>query len=166
MDSSAPVNRFLGVHEFASENGLNDSPEIQYASSTPWTAKVISLASSFTRRTLELHYTFGAAPRDLLHLSGNEKIIDTHFPHDGYRLHYRLEGSVDDSSPVLIFCNGLNCDLHMWDAAIALLKQRFPNFRFLRYGRLVPFFHRIRPEKLTRASQTLADIVLRGATKS
>lgn len=70
-----------------------------------------------------------------MHLPGTEKVIDTHTPYDGYRLHYRLEGSVDDSSPVLIFCNGLNCDLHMWDAAVALLKQRFPNYRFLRYGR-------------------------------
>ena len=70
-----------------------------------------------------------------MHLPGTERVIDSHLPHDGYRLHYRLEGSVNDSSPVLIFCNGLNCDLHMWDATVALLKQRLPNHRFLRYGR-------------------------------
>lgn len=160
-DSYAPVNRFLGLHEFARVIGIDASPEQQHASSTPWTAKIVSLLSSITQRTLEPYYTFGAAPRDLLHLSGKEKIIDTHFSYDGYRLHYRLEGSVDDSSPVLIFCNGLNCNLHMWDSAIKLLKQRFPNFRFLRYGKLVPFF---RPEQLTRILQILADIVLKGAT--
>lgn len=93
-----------------------------------------SLLSSQNLRTLEPHYRFGPASRDLVHLPGTEKVIDTYIPHDGYRLHYRLEGSVNDSSPVLMFCNGLNCDLYMWDAAVALLKRRFPNFRFLRYG--------------------------------
>ena len=98
----------------------------------------MSLLSSVNRRVLELNYNFGAAPRDLLHLPGGEKIIDTHVPHDGYLLHYRLEGCADDSSPVIIFCNGLNCDLHMWDAAVSLLKPRLPGVRFLRYGRLWP----------------------------
>ena len=134
------MNRFLAVHEYARENGLDDNPKMQYAASTPWRAKIFSLLRSHTRRTLELHYKFGPAPRDLLHLSGAEKVIDSHVPHDGYRLHYCLEGSVTDSCPVLIFCNGLNCDLHMWDACIAPLKQRFPNSRFLRYGTLLPFF--------------------------
>ena len=149
MDSHTLTDRFLAVHEYATENGLNDSHEIQHARSTPWRARIIPLLSSHTRRTLELHYKFGTASRDLLHLSGNEKIIDTHVPHDGYRLHYRLEGCVNDSSPVLVFCNGLNCDLHMWDAAIELLKQRFPGFRFLRYGGLVLIYHLIGSERLT-----------------
>ena len=138
VDSHAPVNCILGVHEFATENGLDGSREMQHARSTTWRARVIPLLSSLTRRVLELNYNFGAAPRDLLHLPGDEKIIDTHVPHDGYLLHYRLEGCADDSSPVIIFCNGLNCDLHMWDAAIALLKPRLPDVRFLRYGRLWP----------------------------
>ena len=138
IDSHAPVNRFVGVHGFAPENGLEDSPELQHARSTPWRARIISLLSSQTRRVLELNYEFGAAPRELLHLPGDEKIIDTHVPHDGYLLHYRLEGCADDSSPVLVFCNGLNCDLHMWDAAVDLLKPRLLGFRFLRYGRLWP----------------------------
>lgn len=134
MDTHVPMNEFLAVHDYTLENGLDDSPEIQNARSTPWRTKIFSLLSSHTRRkTFERCYRFGAAPRDLLHIPSAEKVIDTHIPHDGYRLHYRLEGSVDDSSPVLIFCNGLNCDLHMWDAAIAPLKQRFPCFRFLRY---------------------------------
>lgn len=150
VESHAPLNRFLGMHEYASDNGLDDSPELQHARSTPWRANLFSLLGSHTRRTLVLHYKFGPAPRDLLHLSLNEKVIDTRVPHDGYRLHYRLEGSVDDSSPVVIFCNGLNCNLHMWDATITLLKQRFPNFRFLRYGRLALFFHFLRSERLTR----------------
>lgn len=164
MDSYAPVNRFVAVHEYTADNGLDDSHEIQDARSTPWRTKIFSLLSSHTRRTLELHYRFGAAPRDLLHLPGVEKIIDTHVLHDGYRLHYRLEGCTNDSSPLLIFCNGLNCNLHMWDAAIAALKQRFPSFRFLRYGRVVLFFHSIRSERLTWMSQILVDTVPRAVT--
>ena len=136
MKTNVPTNDFLAVHEYATENGLYDSPEVRNAMSTPWETRILSLLSSYTRRqALERCYEIGAAPRDLLRLSNAEKVLDTCVPHDGYRLHYRLEGSVDDSSPVLIFCNGLNCDLHMWDAAIAPLKQRFPDFRFLRYGR-------------------------------
>ena len=136
MTIDVPTNDFLAVHEYAAENGLDSSPEIRNAMSTPWATKILSLLNScFQRQALNRCYEIGAAPKDLLRLSNAEKVIDTCVPHDGYRLHYRLEGAVDDSSPVLIFCNGLNCDLHMWDAAIALLKQRFPNFRFLRYGR-------------------------------
>ena len=60
--------------------------------------------------------------------------IDAHIPHDGYQLHYRLEGCVNEASPVLVFSNGVNCDIRMWDATIPLLKKRFPDFRFLRYG--------------------------------
>lgn len=126
------------MHEFATENGLDDSRELQHARSTPWRARVFSLLKSQTRRVFELNYKFGAAPRDLLHLPRDERIIDTHVPHDGYPLHYRLEGCADESSPVIVFCNGLNCDLHMWDAAIALLKPRLLGARFLRYGRLWP----------------------------
>ena len=146
MDTHAPTNCFVAVHEYAKENGLHDSSEIQHARSTPWRAKVYSLLRSHILRTLELHYRFSPAPRDLVHLPGTEKVIDTHIQHDGYRLHYRFEGSVNGSSPVLIFCNGLNCDLYMWDVAVALLKQRFPNFRFLRYGRSLPYVYLIGTE--------------------
>ena len=136
MKTNVPTNDFLAVHEYAAQNGLGDSREIRNAWSTE--AKISSLLNSYTRRqALQRCYEISAAPRDLLRLSTAGKVIDTLVPHDGYRLHYRLEGSVNDSSPVLIFCNGLNCDLHMWDAAIAPLKQRFPDFRFLRYGRLL-----------------------------
>ena len=49
-------------------------------------------------------------------------------------MHYRLEGSANDSSPVLVFSNGMNCDLRIWDGAIDRFKSYFPNYRFLRYG--------------------------------
>ena len=134
-DTTNDLNRFVAIHEYATENGLDYSPEILHARSTPSRAKIYSLEKSLTRRRFERVYQFGPAPRDLSSLPNGMTTIETTIPHDDYRLHYWLEGCIDDTSPVVIFCNGLNCDLHMWDPAIALLKLQFPTFRFLRYGR-------------------------------
>ena len=63
--------------------------------------------------------------------------IDSHINntyYDEYQMHYRLEGSANESSPVLVFSNGMNCDLRIWDDAIAEFKSHFPDYRFLRYG--------------------------------
>ena len=46
-----------------------------------------------------------------------------------HRLHYRIDG---DAGPWLLFCNSLGTDLHMWDAQVPALSQRF---RVLRYDR-------------------------------
>ena len=68
----------------------------------------------------------------------NQEICnDSYIPndyYDAYQMHYRLEGSANESSPVLVFSNGMNCDLRIWDPAIASFKSYFPNYRFLRYG--------------------------------
>lgn len=133
-DTLTDLNYFIAAHEYAAENGLETSDEIKHARSTPWRSKIFSLLGSHTRRKLERYCDLSPAPRDLVHLPSNQIVIDTTIPHDGYRLHYRLEGSTDDSGPVVIFCNGLNTNLNLWDPVIALLKHRFPNFRYLRYG--------------------------------
>lgn len=70
-------------------------------------------------------------------VDNQEICIDSHIYndyYDEYEMHYRLEGSADESSPVLLFSNGINNDLRIWDAAIARFKLQFPNYRFLRYG--------------------------------
>ena len=46
-----------------------------------------------------------------------------------HRLHYRIDG---DAGPWLLLCNSLGTDLHMWDAQVPALAQRF---RVLRYDR-------------------------------
>lgn len=46
-----------------------------------------------------------------------------------HRLHYRIDG---DAGPWLLFCNSLGTDLHMWDAQVPALAERF---RVLRYDR-------------------------------
>ena len=70
-------------------------------------------------------------------VDSQEICIDSHIHndyYDEYQMHYRLEGSANESSPVLVFSNGMNCDLRIWNAAIARFKLHFPNYRFLRYG--------------------------------
>ena len=70
-------------------------------------------------------------------VDNQEICIDSHIHndyYDEYEMHYRLEGSADESSPVLVFSNAILCDLRIWDAAIARFKFHFPNYRFLRYG--------------------------------
>ena len=79
--------------------------------------------------------------------NNSEIYIDSHIHndyYDEYDMHYRLEGSVNESSPVLVFSNGMNCDLRIWDAAIGVFKSQFPDYRFLRYGTLPysPHIHR------------------------
>lgn len=48
-----------------------------------------------------------------------------------HRLHYRIDGATSEK-PWLTFCNSLGTDLHMWDAQVAGLSNRF---RILRYDR-------------------------------
>lgn len=65
----------------------------------------------------------------------SELLVDNEVLFDGGILHYRLEGCPDPASPVLVFSNAFLTSLHIWDSAIILLKDQFPGFRFLRYGR-------------------------------
>ncbi len=46
----------------------------------------------------------------------------------GLAVHYQLEG--DPASPVVMLCNSLGTDIHMWDAQMPAL---LPKFRVLRY---------------------------------
>ena len=76
-------------------------------------------------------------------VNNSETCIDSHIHndyYDEYDMHYRLEGSVNESSPVLVFSNGMNCDLRIWDAAIDIFKLQFPDYRFLRYGWYLTLF--------------------------
>jgi len=61
-------------------------------------------------------------------------LIDTSVSNDGAYLHYRFEGNIDISSPILVFINDTFVNLHVWDPTVAVLKQRYPHYRFLRYG--------------------------------
>lgn len=47
---------------------------------------------------------------------------------DGAELHYQLDGSA--GAPSVIFSNSLGCDVHMWDAQVAALRDRFHIVRY------------------------------------
>lgn len=47
-----------------------------------------------------------------------------------HRLHYKIEGA--ENAPVILFCNSLGTNLHMWDEQIASLTN---TFRVVRYDR-------------------------------
>jgi hypothetical protein len=73
-------------------------------------------------------------PEDVADKSDDTFLIDTSIPNDGGYLHYRFEGNNDISSSVLVFINDTFVNLHIWDPTVAVLKQRYPHHRFLRYG--------------------------------
>lgn len=59
---------------------------------------------------------------------------ETALPYDGGTIHYLLEGPADVETPVIVFSNELVTNMHIWDSAVALLKEIYPTYRFLRYG--------------------------------
>jgi len=60
-------------------------------------------------------------------------VVDSSIAHDGGLLHYRLEGNPSPTSPILVFINDILVNLHIWDPAVKLLKERYSEHRFLRY---------------------------------
>lgn len=61
-------------------------------------------------------------------------IAGTTLPYDGGNLHYLLEGPAHTEAPVILFSNELVTNMHLWDPVVALLKELYPTYRFLRYG--------------------------------
>lgn len=154
LDPKAPV-KFLALHEYAKENGL-DGPEFKAATETKWRDEIFSkVIADKHRRTYSLFYVFGPAPRDLQHLaklpaekafiSSDARIQTT--PNkgqpvlrafvkakDGLTIPYQLEGNPDPAAPTVAFANSLLTSLHMWDPFIDLLKKARPDLRILRYN--------------------------------
>ncbi|KAF2279601.1 alpha/beta-hydrolase [Westerdykella ornata] len=153
------AKEFLNLHEYAPENGLG-GPEFTAAVSTPWTNEISkSFVKERRRRTYDVYYTFGPAPRDLASLSdpstkpaeSTDGLTRT-FPSspssnptypaiesyittpDGVRLPYRLEGSPDPNSPLLLCINSILVNYHIWDAfAPAFLTLTNTKYRILRF---------------------------------
>lgn len=149
--SAAPRSKFLALHEFAKDNGL-DGPEFRAATSTPWRDRIFAnVLADKHRRTYALFYVFGPAPRDLASLANlpaDKAFISSDgrtqttpgmlksyvTTDDGLSIPYQLEGNPDPHAPTIAFCNSLLTSLHMWDPLVALLKQARPEFRILRYN--------------------------------
>ncbi|KAE8356924.1 Alpha/Beta hydrolase protein [Aspergillus coremiiformis] len=153
---------FLALHEYGAINGLGD-PEHKAAMDTPWRNRIMSeTVTSRKRRVYQWYYTFGPAPRELSSLvsrdvvgswASNDGRTRT-FPSptrpavesfvttpDGVDLSYRLEGSTNPHSPVIVLSNSILVDYTIWDNFVDafLSNPKNQHFRILRYltrGRL------------------------------
>ncbi|KAK1772174.1 alpha/beta-hydrolase [Phialemonium atrogriseum] len=153
LDGSSGGTRLISLHEYTKTNGLG-GPEHKASMATPWHDEVYSAhVAAKARRTYELFYVFGPAPRDLSSLSrlpptaafasadgktsttpGAAAITSTVVvARDGLEIPYRLEGNPSPSAPTIAFCNSLLTSLHMWDPLVALLKTHRPSYRIIRY---------------------------------
>ena len=147
-------NTFLGLHEYAKKNGLG-GPEHKASINTPWRTEVFeNHVEKKERRTWELFYVFGPAPRDLTSLSqiptgsafvsadtetttqpGTAPIITSFVTTpDSLEIPYLLQGNPDPGAPTVAFCNSLLTSLHMWDPFVEVLCKNRPDIRVLRYN--------------------------------
>lgn len=154
LDKDAPLT-YLILHEYKKENGLG-GPEYKAATSTKWRDDIFErVIANKHRRTYELFYVFGPAPRDLSSLAelpaegafvsedartrttpdAGKPVLQSYVStSDGLSIPYQLEGNPDPKAPTIAFCNSLLTSLHMWDPLVNLLKKARPEFRILRYN--------------------------------
>lgn len=161
IDPKAP-REFLALHEYSPSNGLG-GPEHKASMDTPWHHRLMSeVVTDKKRRVYQWAYTFGPAPRELSSLASPnvagpwasndgrtrtypstsrpavESFVTTP---DGVDLPYRLEGSTDPQSPVIVLSNSILVDYTIWDGFVDafLSNPKNHSFRILRYltrGRL------------------------------
>ncbi|RAK72034.1 putative alpha/beta hydrolase [Aspergillus fijiensis CBS 313.89] len=156
IDPKAP-REYLTLHEYKATNGLG-GPEHKAAMDTPWRTRIVTdTITSQRRRVFEWAYTFGPAPRELSSLASKdvagpwssndgrtrtlpsptrpavESFVTTA---DGVDLPYRLEGSTDPHSPVIVLSNSILVDYAIWDDFVSafLADPRNQGFRILRYS--------------------------------
>ncbi|KAI9035119.1 putative alpha/beta hydrolase [Aspergillus affinis] len=161
IDPNAP-REFLALHEYSASNGLG-GPEHKASMDTPWHHRLMSEAvTDKKRRVYQWTYTFGPAPRELSSLASPDvagpwasndgrtrTLPSTSRPAvesfvttpDGVDLPYRLEGSTDPQSPVIVLSNSILVDYTIWDGFVDAFfaNPKNQSFRILRYltrGRL------------------------------
>lgn len=158
IEGGASEVKIVTLHDYAKVNGLG-GPEHKASMATSWRDEVFSkYIGTKSRRAYELFYVFGPGPRELDSLSRlpasgafqspndngkalssvpgqNGDAVVTSFitMADGCEIPYRLEGNTSHHAPTVAFCNSLLTSLHMWDPLVAILKQKRPDLRILRY---------------------------------
>ncbi|KAI9732753.1 MAG: hypothetical protein M1818_007487 [Claussenomyces sp. TS43310] len=150
----------VALHEFAPDNGLGGE-KLEAALNTPRSKSVMrDVVKQMTRRTYDLSYTFGPAPRDLSTLSSPfasydgqtktypalgggtsrgaiESYVSTK---DGVTIPFKIEGSTDPHAPLIVLCNSILVDHGIWDAFVTSFlaqpqNQRYRIVRYLQRGR-------------------------------
>ncbi|KAE8154820.1 alpha/beta-hydrolase [Aspergillus avenaceus] len=155
IDPKAP-REFLALHEYSAKNGLGGA-EHKAAMDTAWRNRLMSeTILEKKRRVYQWAYTFGPAPRELSSLASKEVAgpwasndgRSRTFPSptrpavesfittpDGVDLQYRLEGSTNPQSPVIVLSNSILVDYTIWDGFVDAFwsDPRNQQFRILRY---------------------------------
>jgi pimeloyl-ACP methyl ester carboxylesterase len=156
LDRKDPVE-YLALHEYAPKNGFGGE-EFKAATSTPWAKEVsTNVVQEKRRRTYDLYYTFGPAPRDLSALSNRELVpftstdgltrtipasapgsgaIESYITtKDGVDLPFRLEGSPDPSAPCIVLSHSILVTHGIWDGFLTSFFSSPQNskYRILRY---------------------------------
>ncbi|KAK0752438.1 Alpha/Beta hydrolase protein [Schizothecium vesticola] len=151
-DAAAQV-KIVTLHEYTKQNGLGGADHLA-SMNTPRRDDIFAkYIADKMRRTYELFYVFGPAPRELQFLSklpasasftatsprivssaGPEASIDSYVTTpDGLVIPYRLEGNPSPTAPTVAFSNSLLTSLHMWDPLVAILRAKRSDLRILRY---------------------------------
>ena len=134
VDGDGPAEgqtELLAVHDFDHENGL-DGPEHQLAKSRPWRLRIVDLVQTRKHVRFEFFHEFEAAdyrrppPVAAITTNGEKEPVPT-----GANS-WVFDGSVE--GPVIVFCNSLLTNLHIWDHTIKILSSALPHVRFLRYN--------------------------------
>jgi len=151
---SVEDTEYLVIHEYEPRNGLG-GPEFTAAVSTEaFHATMKNVVKEVKRRTYNLYYNFGSAPRDLESLTskdtseftsldklthtipGTSPAIESYVKtKDGVVLPFRLEGSTDTQAPLIILSNSILVDYTIWDGFVAafLSKPENKKYRIARY---------------------------------
>lgn len=153
LEDADGKTKLLALHEYTKENGLGGAEPKASMSTKRRVDALEKYVSSIDRRTHELFYIFGPAPRDLGALSrlpaqaawtspdgqtqtipGPDGAVITSYvtTADGLAIPYRIEGNPSPAAPVIAFSNSLLTSLHMWDGLVALLRRHRPELRLLR----------------------------------
>ncbi|TVY33087.1 3-oxoadipate enol-lactonase [Lachnellula occidentalis] len=159
IDPQAPV-QYLALHEYSPKNGLSGGPEIEAATTTPWTKEVESkVMKEMKHRFYNSYYTFGPAPRYLSPNLSDWNSTDPQHAYttrtfstsafnapagaiesyittpDGVNFPYRLEGSADPSAPLIVLTNSILVTWGIWDNFLSSFFSNRANqkYRVLRY---------------------------------
>ena len=147
QDEQEGITELLALHEFEHSDGF-EGAEHQYAKTRPWRYRVVDeVIERKDNKIFDFYHAFKAQdyqkPAEVNGVNGFSGGSDV----DGvdnvsrsitgttsFGSRWQLDGCGDLDAPLIVFSNSLLTDLHIWDKALAQLKDMFPKYRFLRYN--------------------------------
>lgn len=132
---------YLALHEYAGKNGL-DGPEFVRATTTAWNDQIKRDVVKTKRRRVFEYVATHEIPKikDIesldSHVSAESPFEGTVRTRDGIALSYRISGSANPEAPLIILCNSILTNYHIWDPFMQHLFSRAPSsgYRILQYN--------------------------------